>query len=80
MGARWFLIGFFDRRRQIARLSEFFWTRDWNPPLFGLDPLLVCKQCLLLHLHHLDLHWIRTDVVTSHAVVIVAAVVAVTRK
>eukprot|EP00956_Cyclotella_meneghiniana_P008866 scaffold12139_cov60-Cyclotella_meneghiniana.AAC.2 len=38
MGARWFLIGF-DRRGQIARLSEFFWTRDWNPPLFGLDPL-----------------------------------------
>ena len=38
VGARWFLIGF-DRRGQIAHLSEFFWTRDWNPPLFGLDPL-----------------------------------------
>ena len=39
MGARWFLIGF-DRRGLIARLSEFFWTRDWGSPLFGLDPLL----------------------------------------
>ena len=34
MGARWFLIGF-DRRGLIARLSEFFWTRDWeSPPLW----------------------------------------------
>eukprot|EP00956_Cyclotella_meneghiniana_P024136 scaffold48138_cov76-Cyclotella_meneghiniana.AAC.5 len=45
MGARWFLIGF-DRRGLIARLSEFFWTRDWNPPLFGLDPLLSIEGAI----------------------------------
>eukprot|EP00956_Cyclotella_meneghiniana_P026093 scaffold55624_cov22-Cyclotella_meneghiniana.AAC.1 len=46
VGARWFLIGF-DRRGLIAHLSEFFWTRDWNPPLFGLGPLVILNSCFI---------------------------------